>query len=319
MSLSATRPIAVYYEHDHWFQPLFAELERRYLPYVKLHAGQHSYNPEETPSYALLFNRMSPSAYTRGRGNAIFYTGHFLDHLERRGVRVINGSRAYRFEISKAAQLALLRELGVPFPKTRIIHDPCQALEAAREVGFPLVVKPNIGGSGAGIRKFEEFSQLAQAVSTGELDLGPDQTALVQEFIPAEGGAITRIEVLGGKFLYAIRIYSPPAVFNLCPADACRTTSGAELIRQAYPVDAPDHGLVVEGYTPPQELILEAERLTRAAGIDVGGVEYVVDARDGRVYFYDVNALSNFVADAPRVVGLDPTARLVDYLEQEAS
>jgi len=56
----------------------------------------------------------------------------------------------------------------------------------------------------------------------------------------------------------------------------------------------------------------------QAAHIDVGGVEYMMDERDGRLHFYDINALSNFVADAPRVVGFDPFARLVDYLEAEA-
>ena len=59
------------------------------------------------------------------------------------------------------------------------------------------------------------------------------------------------------------------------------------------------------------------ERLARAAGIDVGGIEYMTDDRDGRLYFYDINALSNFVADAPRVVGFDPFARLADWLERE--
>ncbi len=52
-------------------------------------------------------------------------------------------------------------------------------------------------------------------------------------------------------------------------------------------------------------------------GIDVGGVEYIVDDRDGRAAFYDINALSNFVADAPRIVGFDPNVRLVDFLEQQ--
>src|SRR2546429_8212850 len=56
----------------------------------------------------------------------------------------------------------------------------------------------------------------------------------------------------------------------------------------------------------------------RAAHIDVGGVEYMIDDRDGQLYYYDINALSNFVADAPRVVGFDPFPRLVDYLEREA-
>jgi hypothetical protein len=70
--------------------------------------------------------------------------------------------------------------------------------------------------------------------------------------------------------------------------------------------------------TPP-EIVAQVERIMAAAHIDVGGVEYLVDERDGQRYFYDINALSNFVADAPRVVGFDPFSRLVDYLEREAS
>jgi hypothetical protein len=49
----------------------------------------------------------------------------------------------------------------------------------------------------------------------------------------------------------------------------------------------------------------------------VGSVEYIVDDRDGTVVYYDINALSNFVANAPRILGFDPHVRLVDYLEQE--
>jgi hypothetical protein len=54
------------------------------------------------------------------------------------------------------------------------------------------------------------------------------------------------------------------------------------------------------------------------AELDVGGIEYLESERDGRLYFYDVNALSNFVAEPVRVVGFDPTARLVDALVARA-
>jgi hypothetical protein len=54
------------------------------------------------------------------------------------------------------------------------------------------------------------------------------------------------------------------------------------------------------------------------ASVDVGGIEYLIDDRDGRLAFYDINCLSNFVADAPNVVGFDPFVRLVDYLEMRA-
>ena len=149
----------------------------------------------------------------------------------------------------------------------------------------------------------------------GRVDLGLDQTALVQEFIPARGGHITRVEVLGGRYLYAINVYSTGESFNLCPADICQTTDGVELARAACPADAPKNNLRVEGYTPPPDVIADVERIMAAAGIDVGGVEYIVDDRDGQRYYYDINALSNFVADAPRVIGFDPFARLADYLE----
>jgi hypothetical protein len=79
-------------------------------------------------------------------------------------------------------------------------------------------------------------------------------------------------------------------------------------------VDAPKTGLRVEGTTPSRAIIEQVERISRAAHLDVGGIEFLVDDRDGKHYFYDVNALSNFVADAPNVIGFDPFARLVDYL-----
>ena len=74
----------------------------------------------------------------------------------------------------------------------------------------------------------------------------------------------------------------------------------------------------MEGYTPPPEVIAACETIMQTAGIDVGGIEYMIDDRDGRLVYYDINALSNFVADAVNVVGFDPFARLVDYLVKRA-
>jgi hypothetical protein len=133
---------------------------------------------------------------------------------------------------------------------------------------------------------------------------------------PLRDGRITRVETLGGRFLYAIHVYPADTGFNLCPADACVTGDGRELARAACALDAPKNGLRVEHATDvPAEVIAATEAIARAARIDVGGIEWLVDDRDGRWYAYDVNALSNFVADAPNVVGFDPFARLADFLE----
>ncbi|HEY9450824.1 MAG TPA: hypothetical protein VIQ60_13820 [Gemmatimonadaceae bacterium] len=309
------QPIAIYHEHPDWFRPLFAELERRGIPYVRLDASAHSYDPEErNVPYSLVVNRASPSAYLRGHGQSTFYTLEWLRHLERLGVPVVNGAAVYGMETSKAFQTAILEELGIPHPRTRVINNPSRAVEAARGFRYPVLVKANIGGSGAGIISYDSEASLARAVERGQVDMGLDNVALVQERAPLRDGHITRVEVLGGRFLYAINVYPADTSFNLCPADVCQTTEGQALSRSACALDAPKNGMRVEGFTPPAEIVAQVERIAQRVQLDVGGIEYLVDDRDGRTYFYDINALSNFVADAPRVIGFDPFVKLVDYL-----
>jgi biotin carboxylase len=297
-------------------------LERRKTPHVLIDARRHRYDAGELngdSAYSLVFNRMSPSAYTRGNGHGIFYTLNYLEHLERAGARVVNGHKAFQHETSKAQQLELLRSLGLPYPKARVINHPEQALHAAVGLRYPIVVKPNIGGSGAGVTRFNDAKELAKAIDEKKIDLGLDNTGLVQEFIPAKGNHITRVEVLGHKFLYAIKVHLTGDTYNLCPGDICQDASGAELTRTICAVDAPKNGLKVEAYRPPKEVIDAVEKIMKTADIEVGGVEYIIDERDDQLYYYDINALSNFVADGPKVVGFDPFVKLADYLELEAS
>ncbi len=313
------KPLAIYYEHPDWFRPLFQQLDERAVPWVKIDARHHCYDaasPEQ--EYSLLFNRMSPSAWQRGLAHGIFYTLNYLAHLEAKGVRVVNGYRCFAHEISKAQQLTNLEQLGLPYPKARIINHPSQAMAAAEAIGYPVVLKPNIGGSGAGIERFNTPDELKEAVEANRLTFGIDSTALVQEAFTARDGIITRVEVLGGKFLYAIQIHITGESYNLCPADICQNTKGEELTRIACPVDAPKSGTKVEGYEPPRQVIEDVERIAGFAGVEVGGIEYVIDERTGRQLYYDVNALSNFVADPVRVVGFNPYARLADFLITEA-
>lgn len=317
------KPIAIYYEHPEWFRALFAVLDKRGLPYEKLDAANHVYDPAVNfaENYSLFFNRMSASAYLRGHGNAIFYTRGLLATLEKQGVRIVNGYDAFQIEISKALQTALFGSLGVKFPKTRIVNSVEKVFEAAAGFEFPVIVKPNIGGRGAGIVKFETPADLNAAIDAGMIDLGIDSTALVQEFAPKRGDCIQRVETLGGKFLYAIRIYPNEESFNLCPAEVCQIedgqNSGIAAQGEICIADAPKSGLKIEKFEPPPEIIETVERIAAAAKIDVGGVEYLIDDRSGDALFYDINALSNFVADAVNLIGFDPHENLIDFLEKE--
>jgi hypothetical protein len=304
-------PIGILYEHPLWFEPLFAELDRRGIEYERLRADELVFDPgERERPYSLVLNRMSPSAWTRGHAGAVFQALDYLAYLDAIGVDVLNGYAAFRVEISKARQCALLARLGLRYPRARVINHASQAAGAAEGLRFPVLVKPNVGGSGAGIRSFSTAAELAAAAAEGGLELGLDGTALVQEQLPAVDDSVVRIEMLGGELLYAIRLRLVPGSFNLCPADYCELPGIVDGVS--------GRGLPIERFDPPAAVVEDANRIVAAAGMDLGGVEYLVSARDGLAYFYDINALSNFVADAPDVIGFDPFVDLVDLVVERA-
>jgi hypothetical protein len=321
MNTGLTAPIGILDEHPDWSARLIAELTRRGLPWEKIDHSSHAFDPRDRrPAYSVIVNRSSPSSHTRGHAGVLFYTEALLTHVESLGIPVINPVAAYRFEKSKALQLGLFERLGVRYPRAVVVNHRDQVLKAIDDVRFPLVIKPNVGGSGAGIVRFTAREELTERLDT--LHFGPDGTALVQQFIESEDGAIVRVEVLDGRYLYAIRIVRDRnAGFNLCPADICQTPPSAAAPAMtdlgACPVDAKP-GLEVTGFDAPAGAIDTVIRLTRAASIDVGGVEYMVNKADGKIYYYDVNATSNFVANAPTVVGFDPTPRFVEYIVEVA-
>jgi hypothetical protein len=289
--------LAILYEHPAWFAPLFAALDRRGVAYQRL-LPDGDFDPAE-PTYPapVIFNRIAMSSFLRSGEHPIFHAMALLDHWRRAGASIINGPDVLAIDASKARQLSLIASLGLAIPDTRVVHRAADVEAAAAAIGFPLVVKANIGGSGAGIVRFETMAELRDAIAAQGLPSSVDGVLLVQDYVPARGGSITRIETLDRAFLYAIDV-SGGGAFDLCPADAC-------VIGSAISMTA---------VRPPSELVAAAESIAAATGLNVGGVEVMIDDRDGVARFYDINALSNFVAKPLDVLGWDPHERLVDYL-----
>jgi glutathione synthase/RimK-type ligase-like ATP-grasp enzyme len=297
--------LAVLYEHPHWFQPLFAALERRGVRYEAIQLTGHRFDPSgrEAPA-PLILSRVAQSSFLREPEHPIFYAGALLDHWERCGARVLNGAEALAIDSSKARQLSLITSLGLATPKTAVVHRARDLAEAAEAFDYPLIVKANIGGSGAGIVRYSSREELLSSIEERTVPQSIDGVLLVQDYVPARGGTITRLETLGGRFLYAIDVETDGDTFDLCPADACIAQPGRAAVRMT-------------SVTPPQDIIRAAERIAQAANVDVGGVEVMIDGRDGTARFYDINAMSNFVADPLNVLGWDPHDRLIDFLQAQ--
>lgn len=289
---------AILYEHPTWFAPLFGALDRRGIAYDALRADGDFDPSEPAPPAPIILNRIAMSAFLRDGEHPIFWASALLAQWERRGARVLNGTAALAIDTSKARQLALIAALGLAIPDTRVVRRRADIEAAAEAIGYPLIVKANIGGAGAGIARFDSRDELRGAIAGGTIPASIDGVLLVQDYVPARGGTITRIETLDRSYLYAIEVAGAGA-FDLCPADACQVDGTAISMTESE---------------PPAEIRHAAEAIAHAADLDVGGVECMIDDRDGVARFYDINALSNFVANPRDVLGWDPHERLVDRI-----
>ncbi|MFL6736817.1 MAG: RimK family alpha-L-glutamate ligase [Sphingomonas sp.] len=300
---SSSAQLGVLYEHPQWFQPLFEALERRRVPYLPIEVGHHSFDPasREVPAPVIL-SRVAQSSFLREPEHPIFYAASLLDQWERCGATVLNGAASLAIDSSKARQLSLISTLGLDIPATRVVHRARDLLEAAEGMTYPLLVKANIGGSGAGITRYSSEQELRSSIADGTVPKSVDNVLLLQDYVPAREGKILRIETLRGRFLYALEVESGGESFDLCPADACLAQPGRKAIQ-------------MRAMIPTPEMIRAAERIALASHLFVGGVEVITDDRDGTARFYDINAMSNFVADPLNVLGWDPHDRLIDALE----
>ena len=314
----ATKPdLVVIHEHPEWQKPLFEALGKRGVSYAAFDLKGAAFSNVDEPSAALYFNQASPSAYVRGNVRAVPLALAYMRTLERRGARVLNGADVFALELSKSAQATLLQTLNIDTPRSITFND-VEALRAhEHEITWPALLKPDQGGSGA---RIQVVDSLAHVRAIFEADPGiwlPDNLFLLQEFLPHDADqGIIRLEFLGGELLYAMRVKTHGR-FNLCPSPVCNPDEGSGIceVEPAQVTPAPP----VEFYPYPEvprEAVTTAERIVRAARLDVGGIEYL-ETPGGRRVFYDINANSNLRPSVAAAFGFDPFERVVDFLQRE--
>jgi len=313
--------LAVLYEHPSWQEPLFDALGRRGLSYTAVDLTSAALSARDRPRAPLYFNQASPSAYTRDHTRAVPFALARIEDLEARGCTVLNGSRPFRLELSKMAQVSLMRELGIDHPRTWAFNDVDALRERRSELSFPALIKPNQGGSGARMIQVGSFDELAATLEANPDLWYPDHLLLLQEYLPhdTENDGIVRLEYLGGELLYAMRVVSK-GNFNLCPSEVCNPASLDDTGGDGQPADAVE-GTEADGpdFYPypdvPEAAVATGARIMREGAFDVGSVEYL-ETDDGRRVFYDVNANSNLRRPIGNAFGFDPFERVVDFLER---
>lgn len=308
--------LVILFEHPEWQKPLFSALERRGIHFGTFDLKCGAFDPDEVPEAPLYFNQASPSAYVRGNTRAVPLALSLMRSLELGGARVLNGSKAFSLELSKSAQAALMKSLGIAHPRSLAFNDVDQAIAQWGDQ-WPALLKPEQGGSGARMYLLNSPDELARLLRDNPDLWLPDNLLLIQEYFEVDSSqGIVRMEFLGGDFLYAMRVISHGA-FNLCPSEVCNPVDGDSQCE--VPETKPAKPVEFHPYKGvPREAVETGKRLMAAGGLDVGGIEYL-EAADGRLVFYDINANSNLRAPIGQAFGFDPFERVVDFLAAQIS
>ena len=218
--------LVVLHEHPEWQKPLFEALTRRGVSFAPFDLTRAAFHNDETPRARLYFNQASPSAYLRGHTRAVPLALAYMRSLELLGARVLNGANVFALELSKSVQATLLRTLGIDTPRSITFNDPAALRQFAGDIGWPAVLKPDQGGSGARIQVVESLAEVDEIFRRDPSIWLPDNLFLLQEYLPHDPDqGIVRLEFVGGELLYAMRVKTHGR-FNLCPSPVCNPDEG---------------------------------------------------------------------------------------------
>ena len=293
--------VHVLHENPDWFVPIEAALNEAGVPHEQWLLGEAVLDLDAEPPPGVYWSRMSASSHTRGHPHAKDQTRGVLSWLEAHGRRVVNGRRVIEFEMSKVEQLVALRAAGFDVPRTVAVAGTAELAAAARKLPVPFISKHNQGGKGLGVRLFASHDEFDQYLAGPGYEPPADGITLLQEYLRAAEPRITRAEVVGGEFIYAIAADTSVGGFQLCPADACEVGDGppAPLFTLREDFDHPITGRYVD--------------FARRQGIEIAGFEFIETA-DGRLVTYDINTTTNYNAGIEAIAPRPAQRAVAAYL-----
>ncbi len=318
--------VHVLHENPDWYAPLGAAFDAAGVQHEQWLLGDGLLDLDDLPEAGVFWSRMSASSHTRRHPYAKEHARAVLSWLESHGRRVVNGRRALELEVSKAAQLTALRAAGFDVPRTLAVAATAELPAAARKLPVPLICKHNQGGKGLGVRLLASHDEFdAYLASPGYL-APVDGITLLQEYLSAAEPFITRVEIVGGEFVYAITADTARGGFELCPADACAAdqaqgpAGGASGGPAGGPAGGTDLFALREGFDHP--VIGRYLDFARHQGVEIAGFEFIETA-DGRLVTYDINTTTNYnpaiEAAAPRPALAEVAAFFARLLAEESS
>ena len=289
----------IIHENEEWLIPLRKALEKFDVQYEEWLLDDMTINIDQSPPNGIFFSRMSASNYTRNHLHSNQSSNIILTWLENHNRRVINGTNVLKIEFSKVLQQLLLKQSGFKTPKTIVAVGINKIKEAASNLNvYPMIIKPNQGGKGFGVKLINTINELDEMLEDNLINSSKDDTWLLQEKISTNEEFITRMEFIGGNFIYSLKVFSKNS-FELCPADACEVD-----LDQFCPVDEINDinnsqpSFFIDD-DPDKNLAKQLTIFLKKHQIEVAGVEFIRN-KDGVPIFYDINTNTNYNLNAEK-------------------
>ena len=196
---------------------------------------------------------------------------------ERAGITFI-GPSAELLELlgDKTAARQLAKRAGIPVVSgtEEPLTDPRQAERAAREIGFPLIIKAAFGGGGRGMRvvgRAAEFSERLEEARREALAAFGNDAVFLERYV--EHARHVEVQILGDRAGNIVHLHERD----------CSVQRRHQKVVEVAPAVGLDDSI-------RKALAEAAVKLAKAAGYyNAGTVEFLVDADSGAWYFIEVN------------------------------
>ena len=303
--------VVVLFENEDWLPPLIESLESKSVPYQLKFVNGGDVDISQPPEPAVYINRMSPSSHTRGHLEGLQFMKEYLWVLESYNLPIVNGSTSFSFELSKVRQHSALGAFGIKTPRTIAVSGTQTLHQDALKLSPPFITKHNQGGKGLGVQLFHSHQALVDNLTNSSYESSPDNINLLQDYIQPKEPYITRVEIVNGEFLYAIRS-STENGFELCPADACSVEDafcpvGSQSTIGKFTIDPTIH--------KDSPIVKQYIAFCQRYQIDVAGIEFVENAL-GEQYTYDINCTTNYNSDVEAQLGFSGMDYIVDLAQE---
>ncbi len=302
--------IFILHENSEWIEPFRAAFQRAGVEFRDWHLSKGSIDLFKEPPKGVFWSRLSASSHTRGHRDSKEYGRAVLSWLQSHNRRVINGRSVLEFEVSKVSQYLALNEAGFRTPYSIAVFGKDELLVRAQGLKTPFITKHNQGGKGLGVKIFENLNSFRDYVESSDFEPSIDGITILQEYIESKEFFITRLEFIGGRFHYAVRVDTSDGAFELCPADSCEVkpslAGGACDIRSKFSLRS----------DVDSNIIRHLEKFLQSHNIDIAGIEFI-ESKSGEIVIYDINTNTNYNSAVESSVPHRAADRVVEFLRGE--